>query len=140
MRNDHYQHDRILDDLVAKLRTSRLGSTTTPHFMYPFGEVDILNYWIEWRQTISSSLPTYHFNFYEVKTHDHQWARSKARLQLARFGDYLERKFRREDKLLVPHYVYGTFGDNYMIADLGSHDGLELKIGGIENGKRKNIK
>lgn len=124
MKGSCGKHDRVVQDLASRVKLWHPKSQVTPHFIYPFGEVDVLQAWID---------EIFHFGVYEVKCNDNRYAREKAQEQLLRFESYLKRKFKKEEKVINSYYVYGCDG-YYTVATLGSREGIEYKIGGGVNG------
>ena len=118
------RHESIVDDLAERVRLWYPNTKVIAHFVYPIGEMDIMQYMI--------NEGTFTFNNYEIKSNDTLRGRQKAKEQLERFKNYLEKIFKREDKRIFSHYVYGVGRDSYALVDLGSYEGLELKIGGYK--------
>lgn len=119
MKGDHGKHERVVADLVTRVKTWEPKSIVIPHFIYAGCEADLLQYWDE------EVLELYGF---EVKCNRNHWSESKAQEQLLRLENYLHRVLKGYRHEFTGFAVYGC-DKKYQLVKLGDNDGPEFWIG-----------
>lgn len=130
-QGSEYRHDLILIDWFKRLHRENPTHELRKKFIYPAGEVDVLEYYLEKRESLERDFSIIHFNNYEVKSNRHDY---KAKQQLLRFEDYLRKRFKRDDKIINSFQVYGIDDRVYAVKHIDCNDGIEYIIGGGING------
>lgn len=89
---DYFAHEKIVDELVARLKKSKRYHTIQRHLMYgnrnKHGEADVV------------AFSANNIYYYEVKIHYNESSLYKAHKQFKRFGECVD--------LIQPNYIYVT--------------------------------